>query len=91
MTSPLTYSLAEASERLGGPFTVDFLKGHLAELPHIKTGAGRGRGGRVAFSEQHLIRIVDMFSVQPREIPVEEFPGMATRRGRRPAAERRSA
>jgi hypothetical protein len=65
MADPLTYSLEDAAGRLGGPFTVDWLKGHLAEIPHIRAGKGRGRSGRVGFSEKHLEQIVAMFSIDP--------------------------
>lgn len=65
MTAPLTYSVEEAAERLGGPFTFDWLKGHLAEIPHIKVGGGRGKGGRIGFSESDLAEILLMFSVKP--------------------------
>lgn len=69
MTGRLTYSIAEAAERLGGPFTVDFLKARIkkGEVPFIKTGAGTGRGGRVGFSEQQLAAIVALYTVQPAE------------------------
>jgi hypothetical protein len=86
MTAPLTYSMEAAASRLGGPFTVDFLKGHLHEIPHLKVGNGRGRAGRIAFSEQHLIQIVDKFSVAPAEAgPAPEFPSMVSARGPRRA------
>lgn len=62
----LTVSIEEAADRLGGPFTVDWLKGHIDEIPHLKVGAGTGRGGRIGFSEQHLAEIVLMFSVDPK-------------------------
>lgn len=65
MTAPLTYSLEAAAERLGGPFTPDWLRGHITEIPHIKVGSGNGRGGRIGFSESDLAEILLMFSVKP--------------------------
>lgn len=79
---PMTYTLPDAAERLGGPFTIDFLKKHLADLPHLKTGKGTGRSGRVAFSERQLEQIVAMFTVDPAPVAdPAEFPSMVTRRG----------
>lgn len=66
MTAPLTHSIESAAARLGGPFTVDWLKGHIDEIPHIRTGKGRGRSGRIGFSEKHLEQIIAMFSVDPK-------------------------
>lgn len=66
MTAPLTYTLEQAAQRLGGPFTVDWLKGHIDELPHIKVGGGTGRGGRIGFSEADLAAIVLMFRREPK-------------------------
>lgn len=65
MTSPLTFTIEQAAARLGGPFTVDWLRGHLDEIPSIKVGGGTGRSGRIGFSEAHLARIVAMFSTEP--------------------------
>lgn len=84
MTTPLTYSITEAAARLGGPFTVDWLRGHLAEIPHIKNGSGRGRGGRIGFSELHLAQIVAQFSVEPdTTAPIEPRYASAVTRRRR--------
>jgi hypothetical protein len=77
VTTPLTYSVEGAAARLGGSFTLD-------EIPHIKAGNGRGRAGRISFSEAHLVQIIDMFTVRPAAAgPEPEFPSMATRRSRR--------
>lgn len=65
MTAPLTYSIDAAAERLGGPFTIDWLRGHIDEIPHVKTGRGSGRSGRIGFTEAHLTAIVAMFTVEP--------------------------
>ncbi len=86
MTAPLTYNIEAAAARLGGPFTVDFLKNHLHEIPHIKSGNGRGRAGRIAFSESHLVQIVDKYTVKPVDAPTPEFPSMASPRRRRRSA-----
>jgi hypothetical protein len=78
--------MEQAAERLGGPFTIDWLKGHLAQIPHLKTGNGTGRGGRVGFSEAHLAEIVAMFSVAPAAgSEPGDFPSMVSR-GRRRAS-----
>lgn len=78
---PLTFTLAEAAARLGGPFTADWLRGHLAEIPHVKNGSGRGRGGRVGFTDAHLIRIVEMFSIEPdAPTSTEEFTPITRRK-----------
>lgn len=83
MTAQLTYSIEEAAARLSGPFTVDWLKGHLAEIPHIKAGNGTGRGGRIGFSETHLAAIITMFTVEPQP---QSQPGDFTPSTRRRAS-----
>jgi hypothetical protein len=65
MNDPIVKSIEEAAARLGKPFTVDWLKGHMDEIPHVKVGEGRGRGGRVGFTDEHLAQIVAMNTVQP--------------------------
>lgn len=65
MTEPLTFTLEEAAARLSGPFTADWLRGHLDEIPDIKLGSGRGRGGRIGFTETQLHAIVAQFTVTP--------------------------
>lgn len=81
MTGALCYSLTEAAERLGKPFSVDWLKGHLAEIPHLKVGKGTGRGGRVGFTEGHLAEILLMFAVEPTpKSQPGEFSSVRTRR-----------
>lgn len=60
-----SFGIEEASRRLGEHFTVDWLRGHLSEIPHLKLGKGSGRGGRVAFTDAHLDRILTMFTIEP--------------------------
>jgi hypothetical protein len=84
VTTPLTYPIEQAAQRLGGSFTVDWLKGHLDELPHIKLGKGTGRSGRIAFSEAHLVAIVAMFTVDPA--PASQPGDFSSVRGRRRAS-----
>lgn len=69
MTLPMTCDIETAAMRLGGPFTVDWLRGHMHEIPHVKNGSGRGRGGRIGFTEAHLAEIVERFTVRPAEVP----------------------
>jgi hypothetical protein len=85
VSEQLSYNVEQAAEKLGGPFTPDFLIGHLPEIPHLKLGKGTGRSGRIGFSELHLAEIVQMFTVEPSEPtpPTGQFTTMSTRRGRR--------
>jgi hypothetical protein len=66
MTDPLVKNIEQAAALMGRPFTVDFLKRHLADLPHIRVGEGRGRGGRVGFTDEQIAEIIRMFTVGPR-------------------------
>lgn len=66
---PLTYDVPQAATRLGGPFTVDWLRGHLDEIPHLRVGSGRGRGGRIGFTDAQLDAIVDQHTVAPKTSP----------------------
>lgn len=91
---PLTYTLPAAAEKLGGIFTVDFLKKNLHRLPHLKSGAGTGRAGRVGFSEEQLKQVIEICTVDPAPAePAESFPSMVTRRraSARPTTQRRPA
>lgn len=78
MTEPLVKTIDEASERMGRPFTRDFLKAHLDEIPHVRVGEGRGRGGRVGFTDEQMAEIVRMYTVDPT--PVRTTSGPITRR-----------
>lgn len=62
---PMSFDADQAADRLGRPFTADFLRGNLDRLPHIRLGHGRGRAGRVGFTQEHLDQIVRMHSVAP--------------------------
>jgi hypothetical protein len=66
VTTPLTHTLPEAARLLGGAFTIDWLKGHIDEIPHGKVGNGTGRAGRIYFTDAHLQRILLMFAVEPQ-------------------------
>lgn len=65
MTAPLTYSIDQAAERLGPIVTVSWLKHNIGKLPHRKSGAGRGRAGRVAFTEADLAEILQLLERRP--------------------------
>jgi hypothetical protein len=65
MTAPLTYSIEQAAERLGHIVTVDWLKKRVDDIPHLKSGSGRGRAGRIAFTDQHLAEILAMLEKRP--------------------------
>lgn len=81
--TPLTYSMEEAAERLGYGFTVDWLKHRIKDLPHIKTGGGHGRGGRVGFTEAHLAEILLMNERRPEgtgHTTPDEFRSIVSRR-----------
>jgi hypothetical protein len=83
MTSPLSFNIEQASERLGPAFTVDWLKGHIDEIPHGKTGRGTGRSGRIYFTEAHLAQILLAFEVQPETAPApgpDDFTPVSRRR-----------
>lgn len=83
MTTPLSYTITEAAERIGPAVTVDWLKHHIAELPHTRSGKGRGRAGRVAFTEAHLHEILLLIEKRPEGSPgptkPEEFHSVVTR------------
>lgn len=84
MTSPLSYTVEQAAERIGPAVTVDWLKHNLATLPHTKSGKGRGRAGRVAFTEAHLHEILLLIEKRPEGSPgpskPEEFRSVVSRR-----------
>jgi hypothetical protein len=67
VTTPLSFTLEQAAERLGGAFTVDWLKSRIKrrEIPFGKTGNGDGRAGRIYLTQQHLERILAQFSQEP--------------------------
>ena len=83
MSEPLTYNVEQAAERLGGPFTVDWLRKHLAQIPHLRSGAGRGKAGRVGFTEAHLAAIITAHTVEPQPQAVRDgiAGSVRTRRG----------
>lgn len=86
--TPLTYTVEQAAERLGPAVTKDWIKHHIAELPHTRSGKGRGRAGRVAFTEAHLMEILLLIEHRPATSPIpsqpDEFRTIVTR-GRRTA------
>lgn len=79
--SPLSYNIPDAAAMLGGPFTVDWLKERVKrrEVPFVKVGNGRGQGGRVGFTEDHLAQIVAMYTVTV-EAPAAEVQPVTRRR-----------
>ena len=83
--TPLTMTIEQAAERLGSTFTVDWLKGHLHEIPHVKSGKGTGRAGRVGFTEAHLAEILLMFEQRPDETPTPDPDDWGVRTRRRSA------
>lgn len=93
MTTPLTYNPREAAARIGAAVTEDWLKKRAAadEIPHTRSGKGRGRAGRIAFTEAHLAEILQLLEHRPAAMPAPSGPdddwGLVTRRNPR----RRSA
>lgn len=87
MSTPLTYSIEQAAARLGHVATADWLRHHLDEIPHVKSGKGSGRAGRVAFTEGHLAEILAMLEKRPEASPApsdpSEFKSIASRPPRR--------
>jgi hypothetical protein len=88
--TPLTYDCDQAAARLGSTFTPDWLKRHARELPHIKSGKGRGRAGRIGFTEAHLAEILVMFERRPAAAPApsspDDFSSVVSRGGGRRAS-----
>lgn len=88
-TVPLTYSIDQAAERLGHVVTPDWLRHHLSEIPHVKSGDGVGRAGRIAFTEGHLAEILLMLEKRPAgSEPTpgpQDFTSIASRPPRRSA------
>lgn len=76
---PLTYDINAAAARLGGAFTVEWLRKRVnrGEIPHGKNGAGRGKAGRIYFTDAHLAEIIAMYEVRPASVPKS---GIVTRR-----------
>lgn len=74
MTAPLTYNVQQAAERIGPAVTVDWLKKHIKEIPHTRSGEGRGRAGRVAFTEAHLAEILQLLEKRPESMPAPDQP-----------------
>jgi hypothetical protein len=89
MTTPLTYTIDQAAERIGPLVTVDWLKKHMSEIPHRKSGLGRGRAGRIGFTETDIAEIVQMLERRPEDKPApagpEQFQSIASRAPRRSA------
>lgn len=83
MTAPLVSDINQAAQRLGGGFTVDWLRNHLDQIPHVRTGGGTGRAGRIGFTEDHLRRIVEQFTIEPGSLRPDDDLTPLTRRGRR--------
>ena len=67
MTAPLTYNFEQAAERIGHAVSASWLKRHAAagDIPHTRSGAGRGRAGRVSFTEAHLVEILQKIEHRP--------------------------
>lgn len=88
--TPLTYDVHAAAERIGPAVTVDWLKKHAAAgtIPHTRSGKGRGRSGRIAFTEAHLAEILQQLEQRPDAMPAPTDPGefrSIASRGRRTA------
>lgn len=64
MTDKLTFTVEEAAERLGAAFSPDWLRHHLADIPHGRTGKGSGRAGRIFFTATDLEQIVAQHAVR---------------------------
>jgi hypothetical protein len=81
--TPLTYTPAEAAERIGAAVTEDWLKKRAAAdlIPHTRSGNGRGRSGRIAFTEAHLAEILQQIERRPAENPepAPEFTSVVSR------------
>ena len=88
MNTPLSYSIEQAADRLGPIATVDWLKHNMDRIPHLKSGLGNGRAGRVAFTEAHLAEILHMLEKRPAPAVdgPSEFRSIATRGSRRRTA-----
>lgn len=67
MTDRLTHTVEQASAKLGEAFTVDWIRHHIDELPHGRTGEGTGRAGRIFFTDADLEQIVAMRAVRRPE------------------------
>jgi hypothetical protein len=90
MTTPLTYDVHAAAERIGPAVTVDWLRKHAqrGEIPHTRSGRGRGRSGRIAFTDAHLAEIIAQLEQRPAGSPAPAGPGefrSIASRGRRTA------
>lgn len=91
MTAPLTYNIERAAERIGDAVTADWLKRHATAgtIPHTRSGNGRGRAGRIAFTEAHLAEILLMIEKRPESMPAPDQPADFTSvvsRGKRVAS-----
>lgn len=75
----LTHTVEQAAVKLGDSFSPDWLRHHIKELPHGRTGGGTGRAGRIFFTDADLAQIVAQFSVRPPE-PKPARVGPVTRR-----------
>jgi hypothetical protein len=73
------YSIEEAAAELAPVFTIDWLRKHMSDIPHTKSGKGSGRAGRVGFTEAHLAEILAKFEVRPEPKP-EGASSLVTRR-----------
>jgi hypothetical protein len=78
-TPTKVYSVEQAGEILSPLFTAAWLRGHIDEIPHTRAGDGRGRSGRIGFTEAHLAEIVAMHEVRPVG-PVPPKSTVVTRR-----------
>lgn len=74
MTEPLTFTPDQAAALLGDSFTADWLRHHIKELPHARTGSGTGRAGKICFTRAHLERIVALREVLPEPKPTRVGP-----------------
>lgn len=88
MTAPLTHNIEEAAHILGPVASVDWLKKAVAakKVPHVRSGNGRGRAGRVAFTDAHLAEILLLLEQRPEDSPAPDGPGefrSVVSRGRR--------
>jgi hypothetical protein len=86
---PLTYSCENAAARIGDAVTADWLKRHASagQIPHTRSGKGRGRAGKIAFTEAHLFEILQLIEKRPTgertTEPAAEFSSVVSRGPRR--------
>lgn len=87
---PLTLTCEQAAQRIGAAVTADWLKRRAmrGEIPHTRSGKGRGRSGRIAFTDAHLTEILRIIEQRPTAPQNDGTPqpaefGSVVSRGRR--------